>query len=209
LPKGSRILDAAGGIGRFSIPLAKEGYKVCLVDACKKNLEVAEKHAKNNGVLENIEHKLADIESMEMLQDKSFDAALAIEAICYCTSPERALSEIKRLVKPGGVIILSVENKIGSILGDGIGQYGIEEILKKGKFGQEGEFYTVYYTEEEFRKMLESAGLEIRLLEGCHYISDGPFDGRLGMNMDIEKGFRKGPTRNLGRAWLAVCEVKK
>jgi ubiquinone/menaquinone biosynthesis C-methylase UbiE len=189
LPEGSRILDAAGGIGRFAVPLARMGHKVCLVDACSENLEAARRHGKGLP----IEYMLSGIEDMGSL-DRSFDAALAIEAICYCSEPEKALHEIKRRVKPGGIIILSVENRL---------PYGMEG----DTISRKGDVHVKLYTEDGFRKMLESAGLKVLLLEGCHYISDGPFEGRLPMTMEMERKMRK-EHRDMARAWLAVCEVK-
>lgn len=38
--------------------------------------------------------------------DKSFEAAVATLVFCSVTSPEQALAELKRVVKPGGVIVL-------------------------------------------------------------------------------------------------------
>lgn len=188
--RGKRILDAAGGIGRFAVPLAGMGNRVLLVDACSENLEAARRHGKGLP----IECMLSGIEDMGSLEGSSFDAALAIEAICYCSDPEKALSEIKRLVKPGGIIILSVENRL---------PYGMDGDTVSRK----GDVHVRLYTEESFRGLLESAGLKVLLLEGCHYISDGPFEGKLPMTMEMERKMRK-EHRDMARAWLAVCEVK-
>lgn len=38
--------------------------------------------------------------------DRSFDAAIATLVFCSVTSPEQALAELKRVVKPGGIIVL-------------------------------------------------------------------------------------------------------
>lgn len=187
--KGKKVLDAAGGIGRFAVPVARMGNRVVIVDACRENLEAAGRHGKGLP----IECMLADIEDMGKLEDGSFDAALAIEAVCYCSRPERALSELKRLVRPGGKAIISVENRAR-----GAG----ETVSRKG------DVHVRLYTEGEFRKLLESSGMRVLLLEGCHYISDGPFDGKLPMTLGMERKMRK-ERRDTARAWLAVCEVEK
>ncbi len=190
--RGKRILDAAGGIGRFAVPMAAMGSRVTLVDACMENLEAARRHGKGLP----IDFMLGDIEDLAGLGDSSFDAALGIEAICYCSRPERALSEITRLVRPEGLLVLSVENRTAypGIRGDTV--------------SRKGDMHVRLYTEECFRRLLESSGLKVLLLEGCHYISDGPFGGKVPMTLMNERKLRK-EHRDMARAWLAVCEVRE
>ena len=54
LPKKGFILDAGGGPGRYSIELAKLGYKIVLLDLVKANLDLAKVQIEKNNVQNNI-----------------------------------------------------------------------------------------------------------------------------------------------------------
>ena len=68
---------------------------------------------------DNIEFKFADITNLEF-EDNSFDKVIAGNVIHLLDEPEKALNELKRVVKPGGVIIIPTylikANKLASII---------------------------------------------------------------------------------------------
>jgi ubiquinone/menaquinone biosynthesis C-methylase UbiE len=66
LPKDKdiKILDAGGGIGRISIPLAKMDYKVVLLDISRTALNFARKKAEEEEVADKIEFVEGDGASM-------------------------------------------------------------------------------------------------------------------------------------------------
>ena len=51
---------------------------------------------------------VASVCSMPMFADASFDAVFMMEVLEHVTEPQQALSEIRRILKPGGRLILSV-----------------------------------------------------------------------------------------------------
>lgn len=53
---GSHILDWCGGWGRHTVPLAKRGYQVTLLDFSKEYLDRAEAYAEHEGVSLNLVH---------------------------------------------------------------------------------------------------------------------------------------------------------
>ena len=212
LKPGSSILDVGGGIGRLAIPLARRGFKVTLVDACISNLKAAKRHAIEGGVLKNIEFFWADMQEMGFLDSGKFDAVLGIEAICYCTSPRKALKESIRAAKNKAFIFLSVEGKHGAVLADeNIKKENIRSVLEKDTLLIENSTYTRYFTKESFRKMLERAGLKVEVLKGCHYGPDGIFHKapentwawieEMCSNSPVFEGF--------ARAWFSACKVVK
>ena len=75
LPTGSTILDAGCGVGRHSIELARNGYRVIGVDISGGMLEEARRLASQAGV--EVEWVQADISAFRLL--KQADAA-----ICLC-----------------------------------------------------------------------------------------------------------------------------
>jgi S-adenosylmethionine-dependent methyltransferase len=106
-----RILDAGGGTGFYSIPLAAQGHDVVILDISKKMLEIAESKASQLGIQDNIEILVGDMEKIEM-PDASFDVVLCHLALCHVNEPSRALTEFSRLLRKDGLFSLIVENKL-------------------------------------------------------------------------------------------------
>jgi len=111
--KACNILDAGGGTGYCAIPLAKLGYKIWLVDISENMLIVAKEKAKNKKVLENITFINQDICNLHTFQDDFFDIAICQgDVISYCIDYHKAISELSRVTKVGGKVIVSVAHKL-------------------------------------------------------------------------------------------------
>lgn len=52
----------------------------------------------------------ADAQSLECFRDGSFDCILCSEVLEHVPSPERAVKSIERLLKPGGVVLITTPN---------------------------------------------------------------------------------------------------
>jgi len=217
LRPGSRVLDAGGGVGRFSSELLRKGYEVVLVDASERALRIALRHFVERG-FRNYSLVLGDVRNLAAFPDDSFDAVIAMELLCYCTRPEDALREIMRVVVPGGYMIFSVEGKYGSLLTDskiGLGQF--EAVWRNNVLHREHDVFVRYHTEDEFRTFLESNGVSVLETRGSHYVPDGIFHRFLGEAGDwtddvearvfeIEDCCSRDPVlKPLARAWTAVC----
>jgi len=48
-----------------------------------------------------------DIHDMSIIKSSSFDVVISIEVLEHCYNPQRAINEIYRILKPGGICILS------------------------------------------------------------------------------------------------------
>jgi len=59
--RGAKILDAAGGTGRITLPLAKMGYSVTLCDISPRMLEAARQKLFREGVLDKVEVLKCDV----------------------------------------------------------------------------------------------------------------------------------------------------
>lgn len=211
IKKNSLILDACGGIGRFAIELAKIGYKVNLVDASKTNIKVARKHILKEKLTDRIDTYTSNIEDLSAFEDEKYDTILAIEAICYCSNPEKALKELLRVLKPNGLIFISVENKYGSILSDtNITSKNFLQVCLKNKLEVKNCLYVQYYTKEMLEKLLNKLGVKILKFISCHYVAEGIFNRFFDYKnkkklMEIERFCRNDfVLRNLARAWFVV-----
>lgn len=108
------VLDAGAGTGRYSIPIAKSGYKVCHLDISQEMIEHAHQIARREG-LENIEFKLGSIENLSYLKNESFDMSLSFDAPVSYSYPnhEKAICELCRVTE--NLLFLMVSNRNGVI----------------------------------------------------------------------------------------------
>jgi SAM-dependent methyltransferase len=100
----AEILDAPGGFGRHSIPLAEAGYRVTSVDRS----QVQQEEGKRLPGAEGLTWVQADVRELP-LEDESFDAVLCLfTSIGYRGEEEdrRAFAEFRRVLRPGAALII-------------------------------------------------------------------------------------------------------
>jgi demethylmenaquinone methyltransferase/2-methoxy-6-polyprenyl-1,4-benzoquinol methylase len=97
--RAARILDAGGGTGIVTLPLAKMGYSVTLCDLSPGQLRVAEDKLRKKGLLEKVEIKEADIAALPF-PDEFFDLVLCVRGpISLATDSLKAAGELTRVMK--------------------------------------------------------------------------------------------------------------
>jgi phosphatidylethanolamine/phosphatidyl-N-methylethanolamine N-methyltransferase len=99
-----RILEVGVGTG-LALPHYLPGKRVTGIDLSPEMLAVAEKRVRA-GVPATVEglHEM-DAEAMTF-PDASFDAAVAMFVASVVPNPRRMMAEIRRVVRPGGAILL-------------------------------------------------------------------------------------------------------
>lgn len=106
-----KILDIGAGTGRYSVALANEGYDVTAVELVKHNLGILK--AKKSTVKAMQGNAL----NLKKLDSEQFDITLLFGPMYHLFSQEdkvKALSEAKRVTKPGGIIMVAyVMNEYG------------------------------------------------------------------------------------------------
>lgn len=216
LPEGANLLDAGAGIGRFAIKLIEMGHFVHLFDASITSLKKALKHLLDEDATD-FELHWGDVADLSVFSENNFDAALAIELVCYCTEPAQALRELVRVTKEGGLIIVSVEGKYGSMLFDeNISLDNIRSVYENDLLCLKNHLYVHYYMPDSLERLLREAGIEVLTVLGCHYVPDGILHRLLREDklesqeyrdklLEVEKTCREDPVlKNLARAWLAI-----
>ena len=99
----SLILDIATGTGDFAISASKiEGAKIVGIDISAGMLEVGIQKINKKGLSKRIELQKADSENLPFENDL-FDAAIVGFGVRNFENLEKGLSEILRVLKPGGV----------------------------------------------------------------------------------------------------------
>lgn len=104
IPKGALVLDCAAGTGMLSMAAAKNAKKVLCTDYSGRMLIQAMKKARRNGVY-NIGFSRRDITALKD-PDSCFDVVIAGNVMHLLDDPEKAFSELVRVTKKGGKIII-------------------------------------------------------------------------------------------------------
>jgi len=108
---GKSILDISGGNGHFVSQIQKLGAEITLTEYNKKTVEYAKKTHSFTNVYE---YDLNNDDLFE-LTGQQFDIVLARACIMFCDDLKNLVSQIKKCLKPGGIVILnhSVEPTLG------------------------------------------------------------------------------------------------
>ncbi|MBD2445205.1 class I SAM-dependent methyltransferase [Dolichospermum sp. FACHB-1091] len=105
---GKSVLDIASGEGYGSALLAKLAKSVVGVDISVDTVEYASQAYQT---YENLKFMVGSCESIP-LPEKSIDVVVSFETIEHHDQHERMMREIKRVLKPGGMLIISSPNRL-------------------------------------------------------------------------------------------------
>ncbi|MHA1771926.1 MAG: class I SAM-dependent methyltransferase [Candidatus Thorarchaeota archaeon] len=123
VPESGRGLEIGVGTGRFAEPL---GIRIG-VEPAREMAEIAQRRGID--VIEATAERLP-------FHDSSFDFVLMVVTICFVQDPLQAFKEVRRVLMPGGKIIVGLVDR-DSFLGR---QY--ESKKKESKFYQPATFYS-------------------------------------------------------------------
>lgn len=106
--KDSRLLDAGGGTGRKSIPIALEGFNnITLLDYAPDWLRLAKEKAEKIKIQDNITYIEGNILNMDKFEDNTFDVVFALGGVAtYCGNIKKAIQELVRVLKPDGKLLI-------------------------------------------------------------------------------------------------------
>jgi 2-polyprenyl-3-methyl-5-hydroxy-6-metoxy-1,4-benzoquinol methylase len=96
-----RVLDIGCGEGRFAAALARQGAEIVAVDVAAEPLRRA--RASHPA----LDLRLVEPEAVLPLEDAGFDAVWAGETIEHVADTAQWLSEVRRLLRSGGLLLLS------------------------------------------------------------------------------------------------------
>jgi ubiquinone/menaquinone biosynthesis C-methylase UbiE len=103
-----KVLEIGCGTGTLTEVLAKTGATVVATDIFPEFLKAVEGKI---GVNSNVSYKIADAETLEGFADASFDAVVGL-SILHHLDVDKTLSNIYRVLKPGGLMAFAEPNML-------------------------------------------------------------------------------------------------
>jgi ubiquinone/menaquinone biosynthesis C-methylase UbiE len=100
---GSKLLDIGCGAGQITIPAARAGVEATGVDIATNSLEQARERAATEGL--KVQFDEGDAEQLPY-PDGSFDTVVSVVGAMFAPRPERVASEMVRVTRPGGRIMM-------------------------------------------------------------------------------------------------------
>ena len=133
------IADLGAGEAAFALQLAPRAKKVIAVDSSAKMIDVGRELAARHAI-KNVDFRLGDMEEIP-IADAEVDLVFFSQSLHHALHPERALAEARRILAPGGRIV-------------------VLDLLKH-RFEEAREMYAdewLGFSEAELESMLEGAG---------------------------------------------------
>jgi ubiquinone/menaquinone biosynthesis C-methylase UbiE len=109
LPVHGRVLEVGCGAGLTSVELAKRGFDVDATDTVPDMIELTRRHATQANVSARLRTTLSDVHALQF-EDQTFDAVIALGVLPWLHSPQTAMHELARVLKPRAHLVVSANN---------------------------------------------------------------------------------------------------
>lgn len=169
---GLALVDIGCGGGLISEPMARAGARVTGLDASEKNIAVASLHAKQSGL--DIRY-LANTAEQLAATGETFDVVLALEIIEHVADLELFYDALAKLVKPGGLLMLSTMNRTAKSYAMAI--LGAEYVLRWVPRGTHD--WNKFVKPSEMARALQARHLTLRDTQGMVF---RPMDWKFTLN---------------------------
>jgi ubiquinone/menaquinone biosynthesis C-methylase UbiE len=128
-PSGATFLDAGCGSCAHSVRLARRGFNVRGIDFSESALAMAQDYVSSRQLEDRI--TLARESLLELsFPDESFEYVLCWGVLMHIPEVGRAVSELSRIIKPGGLLVVSEGNQSSL---EAIGLRDLRRLLRKEK----------------------------------------------------------------------------
>lgn len=105
----SRVLEVGCGAGLTTVALAERGYVVDAIDTVEAMLDLTRRAAFEAGVGARVKTSLNKVQKMTFpLQ--CFELVVAMGVLPWLETPGKAVTEMNRVLKPGGCLIVTADN---------------------------------------------------------------------------------------------------
>ncbi len=212
---GRKVLDAGSGAGRFAVPIAQAGSQVTLLDLSAVQIDLAQRKLEELGLLDQADgFVIGDIDDLSRFETHSFDTVVcyggALNYLFDRAAP--AMSELVRVTKPGGTVLVSVMSRWGTFRFT----MANEKLSPEGFFGQP-DYWMIpqvmetgdllahpdlrhpprhFFGSAELQGLLQDAGLVNIVLGTAPSLSSGLFDRLEQMEANAD-------------AWRVICMLEE
>ena len=185
------ILDLGGGAGKYSIELAKRGYRVTLADLSEHLLELAKSYIKDYNLPTLQGYDLVNAIDLHAYKNNSFDAVILFGPLYHLLDSEernKCVSEVFRVLKPNGIVFASFIPYLSGAVGAvsralyfpaQVNEDNLSEVFKTGRFINNSGlgFQEGYYLESQEIDTLFSqhyfTNVLLRSIRGLGYNKEG------------------------------------
>ncbi len=118
LPASGHILDIGAGTGRYSLQLARRGYRVLAVDLAPHLVARARQRASQEGLGDRVEFRVGDARHLPNVAEATFDVALLMGPLYHLVLREdrlAALNQAYACLKSGGVLFSAWLSRFGIV----------------------------------------------------------------------------------------------
>lgn len=162
--EGVKLLEVGCGRGDFALHLARQGAHVTAVDFSPRAIELARARAESLNI--PVCFQVADAQALPFAEG-SFDLVVSCECLEHVPSPSLVLSEIHRVLRTSGKVILTTENYSNALLLNWAHAWLRKQPINSGERQQPIEHFFVYwYVVSLFSK----AGLRVIRRVGSHHV---------------------------------------
>lgn len=99
-----RVLEIAAGTGQFTFDLAKVSDRLVTTDISSEMIQRLDRKIVDRGI-QNIEASVMSAYEVPF-DDNEFDAVFCANALHVMETPQKALAEFRRILKPGACLVL-------------------------------------------------------------------------------------------------------
>lgn len=165
IKKNDIVLDLGCGNGMHSIKIAKTCKEIIAIDSDIRQLEIGEYLSKEQNI-NNIKFIQNNLENKLPFNNNYFDKILCLDVLEHLYNREMCLLEIKRVLKPNGIVFISVPNKNTS-------WKKLQRKMGLNYFSDPD--HKIEYSLQEIQQQLTNMGFKIVKLEGI--VLDTPMSG--------------------------------
>jgi 2-polyprenyl-3-methyl-5-hydroxy-6-metoxy-1,4-benzoquinol methylase len=154
---GRLWLDAGCGTGTLSRWLAARGCGVLGVDAAAEMITAAVQAAKSHEYSERISFVRVSTIARLALDDNLLDGILCSSVLEYVSDPITCLAEFARVLKPGGLLLVSVPNRNSLVRRAQVAGHRLGSLMGQG-WATFLDYSRHEYSQQEFQQVLSRAG---------------------------------------------------